>query len=284
MVGASVLVVEDESIVALGIKHKLENIGHTVVDMVASGEKAISSAHEHLPDIILMDIVLKGNMDGIEAAQVIHDQLDIPIIYLTAYADEEMLTRAKVTEPYGYIIKPFKSSELNANIEMALYKFKSAKREREMIKERILADFYDFIVRAMPTSSSQNELEMRKLLSNVFAERLEEDMKPGFLQEMKEKGIDESDGEAIFDAYLQWLTRLFTSFGIRVGVEDKSPRWYFEFDNCPWIDEAEKNPIFCLNCQAMISRSFDWTNLEGEVKRKGTIASGSPNCIFTFNF
>lgn len=285
MVSARVLVVEDESIVALGIKHKLENMGHTAVKMVATGEDAITAAKEHQPDIILMDIVLKGDMDGIEAAQAIHDQMDIPIIYLTAYADEEMLTRAKVTEPYGYIIKPFKSSELNANIEMAYYKHKSSKKQREIIKEKILADFYDFIVRSMPTSNSQNELEMRKLLSNVFAERLEEDMRPGFMLEMKEKGVDEStDGGEIFEAYFEWLTRLFTNFGIRVGFVNKSPRWYFEFDNCPWIDEAKKNPVFCLNCHSMIKRSFEWTNLEGEVKRKATIASGAPNCIFAFMF
>lgn len=285
MVNARVLVVEDESIVAMGIKHKLENMGHTVVEMVSSGENAINAALEHSPDIILMDIVIKGDIDGIEAAQAIHDHRDIPIIYLTAYADDEMLRRAKVTQPYGYIIKPFKSTELNANIQMALYKHKSARKEKELIKKQILANFHEFIAQSMPTCTSQSEVEIRNMLSNAFGERLEDDMKPSFACKMEEMGIDEDtdDGLEIFDSYLDWLSQVFTDFGIRVAIVEKSPRWYIEFDNCPWKEEAKKNPIFCINCQAIINRSFDWTNLEGEVKRKSTISSGSDTCIFSFD-
>jgi CheY-like chemotaxis protein len=284
LVSAKVLVVEDESIVAMGIKYKLESLGHTVVEIVSSGENAIKAANKHKPDVILMDIVLKGDMDGIDAAQIIHDTIDIPIIYLTAYADEEMLTRARVTEPYGYIIKPFKSSELNANIEMAIYKHNYSLKEREVIKKRIMADFQDFILRSMPTSSSNNELEMRKMLSNIFAQRLEEDMRPGFESKMTELGINNvSDPSDIFEAYINWIIDVFSTLGVRLGLNPKTSRIYLEFDNCPWIDESKKNPIFCLNCQSMINRSFDWTNLEGNVKRKSTIASGAPNCIFAFN-
>ena len=112
MVSARVLVVEDESILALGVKSKLEKMGHKTVEIVDSGEKAIAAAKKHQPDIILMDIVLKGDMDGIEAAKVIKAQLDIPVIYVTAYADEDIIKRAKITEPYGYLIKPFRSEEL----------------------------------------------------------------------------------------------------------------------------------------------------------------------------
>ncbi|MDO9045204.1 MAG: methanogen output domain 1-containing protein [Methanobacteriaceae archaeon] len=285
MANARILVVEDESIVAMGIKHKLETMGHTVVEMVASGENAVRAAEEHVPDIILMDIVIKGDMDGIEAAHAIHEYHDIPIIYLTAYADEEMLMRARVTQPYGYIIKPFKSTELNANIQMALFKHKAAKKEKEIIKKQILDNFHNFIVQAIPTSGSQSEMEMRDMLFNAFGERLEEDMKPSFEYKMEEFGISEDteDGQDIFDSYLAWLSEIFSDFGIRVGIIEKSPRWYFEFDNCPWKEEAKNNPIFCINCQAIINRSFDWTNLEGSVKRKSTIASGSDSCIFTFN-
>ncbi|HSO25710.1 MAG TPA: methanogen output domain 1-containing protein [Methanobacteriaceae archaeon] len=285
MVNARVLVVEDESIVAMGIKHKLENMGHIVVEMVSSGENAVRAAREHNPDIILMDIVIKGDLDGIEAAQAIHEYSDIPIIYLTAYADDEMLMRARVTQPYGYIIKPFKSTELNANIQMALYKHKNALKEKELIKKQILTNFHDFIAKSMPTCSSQSEMEIRDMLSNAFGERLEEDMKPSFICKMEEMGIDEDtdDGLEIFDSYLTWLSQVFSDLGIRVGIIENSPRWYLEFENCPWKEEAKKNPIFCINCQAIINRSLDWTNLEGEVKRKSTISTGSKTCMFSFN-
>lgn len=120
--GAKVLLVEDESIVAMGIKQKLYNLGHNVVDMVDTGEGAIKAAKKYDPEIILMDIVLKGKMDGIEATKHIKEYREIPVIYLTAYDDEKVLSQAKKTEPSAYIVKPFKTSELNANIEIALYK------------------------------------------------------------------------------------------------------------------------------------------------------------------
>ncbi len=281
--GARVLVVEDESIVAMGIKHKLQNLGHSVVDMVATGEDAIKSARENHPEIILMDIVLKGEIDGIEATQIIRKKQDIPVIYLTAYADEEMLSRAKVTEPYGYIIKPFKSSEINANIEMAIYKHASSKKQNEILKKRILADFYDFILRAMPGSTTPDETEMRKLLANVFADRMELDMRPGFDKALSDNSIDYDSAEEIFEVYVDWITSVFSDLGIRIGLKSETTSFFIEFDNCPWIDESCKNPIFCLNCQSMINRSFKWTNLEGEINRRSTIASGSPSCIFSFN-
>jgi CheY-like chemotaxis protein len=129
MFEGKILVVEDEMIVAKGLQRKLEKLGYTVTGMVSTGEEAINAARSTSPDLILMDIILKGDMDGIEAAQEIREQCNIPIIYLTAYADKEILKRARVTRPYGYIIKPYKKSELMANIEMALYKNKLDKEE-----------------------------------------------------------------------------------------------------------------------------------------------------------
>lgn len=117
-----ILVVEDESIVALEIQNRLEKLGYNVVDNVATGEQAIKKAAETKPDLILMDIYLKGEMDGIKAAQHIKKTQNIPIIYLTAYADNETLKRARITQPYAYIVKPFEERELQSNIEIALYK------------------------------------------------------------------------------------------------------------------------------------------------------------------
>lgn len=131
----NVLVVEDESIVSKDIQHSLKKLGYNVVGAAATGENAIALATEHRPDIVLMDIMLKGDMNGIEAAGEIRKQLGIPVIYLTAYADEGTLSKAKVTEPYAYIIKPFKEIDLHTSIEMALYKHG---KEKEVVKERDL--------------------------------------------------------------------------------------------------------------------------------------------------
>lgn len=131
----SVLVVEDESIVAKDIQQSLTKLGYNVLGTASTGEKAIALATELKPDIVLMDIMLKGSLTGIEAAAEIKRNEGIPVIFLTAYADEGTLAKAKVTEPYGYIIKPFKEIDLHTSIEMALYKHK---KEAEIVKERDL--------------------------------------------------------------------------------------------------------------------------------------------------
>ncbi len=130
---SNILIVEDESIVAKDIQHSLKKLGYTVVEICSNGEDAIRMAEELKPNLVLMDIMLKGDMTGIEAASVIREKFNIPIIYLTAYADESTLTKAKVSEPYGYIIKPFKEIDLHTSIEMAIYKHE---KETDLKKER----------------------------------------------------------------------------------------------------------------------------------------------------
>ncbi|KYK28539.1 MAG: hypothetical protein AYK19_20790 [Theionarchaea archaeon DG-70-1] len=125
----SVLIVEDESIVAKDIRKRLQNLGYTVSAIASSGKEALQKAKDN-PDVVLMDIVLKGDMDGIEAAEHIRTG-GIPVIYVTAYADDKTLQRAKITEPYGYILKPFEDRELHTVIEMALYKHEMEKKLRE---------------------------------------------------------------------------------------------------------------------------------------------------------
>ncbi|MGB1318061.1 MAG: response regulator [Flavobacteriales bacterium] len=140
MAKTNVLVVEDESIVAKDIQNSLKKLGYAVPSVENTGEDAIDAAGQHKPDLILMDIMLKGEISGIEAADQIKKKYQIPVIFLTAYADESTLSKAKVTEPYGYIIKPFKEIDLHTSIEMALYKHG---KEQEIRKER---DLYSSIV------------------------------------------------------------------------------------------------------------------------------------------
>jgi len=126
-----ILVVEDEGIVAKDLQKCLKKIGYTVPTTASSGEEAIKKAAEICPDLVLMDIRLKGDIDGVEAARQIHEILKIPVIYLSAYTDEKTLERAKQTEPFGYIIKPFKERELYTTIEIAFSKYKQEKQLKE---------------------------------------------------------------------------------------------------------------------------------------------------------
>lgn len=131
---ARILVVEDEIIIAEDLQIKLIRMGYSVPMLASSGEDAIKKINEYNPDLILMDIVIHGNMDGIETVEKIHSMFDIPVVYLTAYADENTLERAKITEPFGYLLKPFKERELLITIEMALYKAKMEKKLKESQK------------------------------------------------------------------------------------------------------------------------------------------------------
>lgn len=129
----NIFIVEDESIVAKDIQNSLNKLGYNVIGSANNGKDAIEKITELMPDLVLMDIMIKGPLNGIEVSEKIKEHMNIPIIFLTAYADEGTLSRAKITEPYGYILKPFKEIDLHSTIEMAVYKHH---KDAELLKER----------------------------------------------------------------------------------------------------------------------------------------------------
>jgi diguanylate cyclase (GGDEF)-like protein/PAS domain S-box-containing protein len=132
-----ILVVEDERIIANDIKRSLKELGYSVASVAASGEEAIKQAAEKAPDLVLMDIMLKGNVDGIKAAAHIRENFNIPVVYLTSHSDESTLKRAKETGPFGYLLKPYEDRELRTTIEMAIYSHTVERMLKE--KERWLS-------------------------------------------------------------------------------------------------------------------------------------------------
>ncbi len=161
-----VLVVEDESLVGRDIQNMLRSLGYNVLGLVSTGEQAILKAEELGPDLVLMDIVLKGEVDGINAADTIWESLGIPVVYLTAYTDERTLQRAKMTEPFGYLLKPFEERELQTTIEMALYKSKMDKK----LKER--GRWLTTILHSIGDGIIATDKEGRIAFMNPLAERL----------------------------------------------------------------------------------------------------------------
>ncbi len=151
--GSKILVVEDERITAEDIKSGLENAGYRVPAMVSTGEDAVDKAGKLRPDLVLMDIKLKGKMDGIEAAGQIKLRYNIPVIYLTAYSDEYTVRRAEITEPSGYIVKdetglvrkPFEESELHNVIEITLHRHKMEK-DHDMLLSAMLKNINDAVI------------------------------------------------------------------------------------------------------------------------------------------
>ncbi|MFZ1292041.1 MAG: PAS domain S-box protein [Melioribacteraceae bacterium] len=153
-----ILIVEDESIVSMEIQSRLEELGYAVSDAVYSGEEAIRSVEKLTPDLILMDINLRGELDGIDTSNQIREKFNIPIIYITAYADDETLERAKVSSPYAYIIKPIEIRELHSSVEIAL--FKSSMEKKLIESEKRFRSLFENATLGLYRTSISGELLM----------------------------------------------------------------------------------------------------------------------------
>jgi DNA-binding NarL/FixJ family response regulator len=125
------MVVDDEAVIALRLQQRLTSMGFDVTGVAYSGEEAVETARDLRPDLILMDIMIPGKLDGIAAAKIVKAELDIPVVFLTAHSEDKIIERAKQAEPYGYILKPFQDRELKATVEIALYKKDMEQRLKE---------------------------------------------------------------------------------------------------------------------------------------------------------
>ncbi len=157
----NILIVEDEVLVATDIEESLQSLGYNVQNAVATGKAAIEEVQKKLPDVILMDIMLKGSMTGIEAANIIRQKHDVPIIYLTANADISTIEKAKISLPYGYIIKPFTEKDLRTNIEIARFKFENDMKSK--IESDQFNKFFDIGVQKKDHVFFQGEKGFEKI-------------------------------------------------------------------------------------------------------------------------
>jgi len=177
----SLLVVEDEAIIAMDLSLQLEGMGYHVCGVADNGEDAIKMAHQHQPDLILMDIVIKGGIDGIQTAEQITQSLKIPIIYLTSFSDEDTVRRASKTMPYGYISKPFYSKDLNSSIKIAIYK---AALEKSLRSSEL---WFSATLRCVADAVIATDSDYKVYFINPAAERLIE----ASLEEVEGKHIDD---------------------------------------------------------------------------------------------
>ena len=152
-----ILVVEDDKDIVSSIKDGLEYHGYKMIGSAVSGEQALSMLEKRTPDLIIMDIQLMGDMDGVETAEQVRSKFKIPVVYLTGFTDDKILDRAKLTGPYGYIVKPFALNELKAAIEIALHK-----HANQMKKEKTISMLQDSIAEIMFDYTKHKPKPMRR--------------------------------------------------------------------------------------------------------------------------
>ncbi|MDD5460680.1 MAG: EAL domain-containing protein [Methylococcales bacterium] len=228
MLASKIMIVEDEGIIAMDIRSQLEGFGYNVVATAFSGGQAITLANQYKPELVLMDIVLKGDMDGISAAQAITKSLHIPVIFLTAYSDPATLKRARVTGAYGYLIKPFRSDELHASIEVALYKNQLERKLKESeqwfaktlhcISDAVVATDAEARIQFMnPVAETTTDWKLKqakgKAISEIMTFLAEHDrtvIENPILKTLKERAIISLDRD----------TLLLTQSGLEIPIDD----------------------------------------------------------------
>ncbi len=213
---ARIQVVEDEGIIALNLARKLEKLGYIVSAVVPSSEQAISKAGTDRPDLILMDIAIQGAMDGIDTAAEIARRFEIPVVFMTAYADEALLERAKITEPYGYLVKPSTDKEMHIMIKMALYKHKMNEwRKSSEYKETLLREIHHRVKNNFQIITSllslQSENITDRTMLNVFRDSYNRIRAMASIHDKLYQSVDLSSLD--FDEYVRELsTELIESY------------------------------------------------------------------------
>lgn len=223
-----ILVVEDESIIAEDIMSQLQDLGYEVTAVASSGRESLDQIKKNPPDLVLIDIKLKGSMSGVEASDLIHNQFDIPVIFVTAFADKDTMERAKRTEPFGIIFKPFIKKELYGVIETALYKYKIGKKLKE--KEAWLSTTLSSIGDAVITTDTKGKItfmnpEAEKLTGWKQEEASEKQLKQVFqiINEETDKPVQSPVDTVLKEGNIVRLansTALLSKNGTSIPIDD----------------------------------------------------------------
>ena len=222
-----ILIVEDESIVAEDIQNSLKSLGYYVSNIITSGEGVFKEVKNNPPDIILMDIVLKGQLSGIDVAEKIKEKFEIPVIYLTAYANMQTLQKAKLTEPYGYMVKPFNIKELQSTLEMALYKSRMEKKlkRRNIWISSVLNSIADGVVATdkqgkITYANSIAENLIGTTRKNIIGDSIENTL--NVVDKNTDKTVKEYISKLLKDKKgdsLSWTAELISKNNLRIPVD-----------------------------------------------------------------
>lgn len=286
MAGETILVVEDEGISAIEIQECLQSLGYYVPSIAKTGNEAIQEAFSIKPDLILMDITLKGDMDGIDAATIIKSFMDVPLIYLTALDDVETFNRMIGTNASAYLIKPIEEAELRNNVQLALKNYETRQKELEDEKNASLKDVQIFMRSALPELVTNIPISERSVFLSRFMRLFEQNMKPLFHQYARDYGKDPYDSlseEDKMKVYLSWIAHLYENLGFKVLTRSRGTLGAMTVKKCSWSPGRPNDVFLCLICQSIMQLTYSWTKLPGRVKEEPTTGMLQSVCKFDYD-
>jgi len=268
-----VLVIEDEAIIGIDVKESLEEFGYEVIGPIVNADEGIKAARNQKPDLVLMDIMLKSKLDGIDLATQIRTQLSMPVIFLTAHADRATLARAKVTEPYGYVLKPFKKDELRATLELAFYRYEMEQRrtatqsisqinvdEAAKNRERSLCQLLDRLNKDSQSETERSDIQSALKQHEPF-NQLDESTLSAITRTCKLESFTSGshillEGDKISEVFLLTIGRVAilksSSSGKDLVVELLQP-----YDSLSLLSAVEKAPV-PFSAKAQIDSQVIW--------------------------
>lgn len=285
MVGERILIVEDEAITALEISETLEAWGYRIISVVNTGENAVQESLQLKPDLILMDITLKGDLDGIDAADIIKSFLDVPLIYLTALSDSEVFTRVSDTPANAYMIKPIQEVELRNNMELSLQNHKQKQKEILDSQQAGLKDVQLFMRSALPELANALPIAERSVFLGRFVRLFEENMKPRFhkySQNQSKIFFENTSNKEKLKIYLSWVSNLYSHLGFQVQPRSHDTSGVLTVKRCSWSYGKPENIFLCLICHSMMQLTYSWTNLPGKLHAVTNTGVLQSVCRFDF--
>lgn len=277
---------EDEGISAIEIQESLEFLGYQVPSTAKSGSEAIQKAFSLKPDLVLMDITLKGDMDGIDAATIIKSFMDVPLIYLTALDDVETFNRMVNTNANAYLIKPIEEAELRNNVLLALKNHENRQKELDDEKNASLRDVQIFMRSVLPELVGNMHIPERSVFLSRFMRLFEQNMKPLFFQYLKDHSQDPYENLADQEKmklYLSWISQLYENLGFKVLTRSRENNGVMTVKKCSWAPGRPNDVFLCLICQGIMRLTYSWTNLPGRVKEEPTTGVLQSVCKFDYD-
>jgi CheY-like chemotaxis protein len=275
MTGNKILVVEDDFITAMEIKRLLESYGYYCYS-ASSSDDAFEKAVKTKPDLILMDVKIRGNDDGVETTKKIKELIDVPVIYLTAYTDQYLIESIKLTRPSACILKPFETKELISNIEIALYTHNVDLNRNEWILNDIII-FYALIGNLLATTLDLNE--KNRFLAE-FSSNFEKNLKTSFMKESRK--LNPRNENKDLSIYISCLSHLLSNLGFINNSTSNDHKGYMTINNCPWKANKYTKEIFCSVCKIITKLTFSWMELEGNIEHENSFLTNDCFCGFRF--